>query len=91
MHPIIIKGPNGISEENFLLLFIKLGKTAIKATIEELNITNGIAIQPNQKPIADNNLASPNPIPSLFLKTLYKKIIDQIIPYPNTPPIREFI
>ena len=91
MHPIIIKGPNGISDENFLLLFIKLGKTTNNATIEELNITNGIAIQPNQKPIADNNLASPNPIPSLFLKTLYIKIIAQIIPYPNTPPIREFI
>ena len=70
MHPIIIKGPNGISDENFLLLLIKLGKTEISATIEELNITSGIAIQPNQKPIADNNFASPNPIPSLFLKIL---------------------
>ena len=79
MHPIIIKGPNGISDENFLLLFIKLGKTVSSATIEELNITNGIAIQPNQKPIADNNFASPNPITSLFLKTLFKKIIAQII------------
>ena len=91
MHPIIIKGPNGISDENFLLLFIKLGKTTNNATIEELNITKGIEIHPNQKPIADNNLASPNPIPSLFLKTLYIKIIAQIIPYPNIPPIREFI
>ena len=66
----MIKGPKGISEENFLLLFIKLGKTEIKATIDELNITNGIEIQPNQKPIAANNFASPSPIPSLFLKTL---------------------
>jgi hypothetical protein len=48
IHPIIIKGPKGISEVSFLLLFIKLGVTVISATTEEINITNGIEIQPNQ-------------------------------------------
>ena len=38
--------------------------------IDEMKITKGIAIQPNQNPITDSNFASPNPIPSLFLKTL---------------------
>ena len=70
IHPIIIKGPKGISEVSFLLLFIKLGVTVISATTEEINITNGIEIQPNQKPITANNFASPNHIPSLFLITL---------------------
>ena len=70
MHPIIINGPNGISDENFLLLFIKLGITEIKATIEEVNRMNGTEIQPNQKPITANNFASPKPIPSFFLNIL---------------------
>ena len=44
--------------------------TLIKATAEEKNITKGIEIQPNQKPITETNLASPKPIPSLFLNFL---------------------
>ena len=58
--------------------------------IEEKNKIKGIDIHPNQKPIADNNLASPNPMPSLFFNFLYPKIIIQIIKYPITPPIKEF-
>ncbi len=50
---------------------------------------NGIEIQPNQNPRADKSFASPKPIPSLFLILLYKNINNQIIEYPNTPPIRE--
>ena len=65
-----MNGPNGIIDESFFFLLIKLGKTVNKAITEELNITNGIAIHPSQKPIAANNFASPSPIPSLFLKTL---------------------
>ena len=52
---------------------------------------NGNEIHPNQKPIAANNLASPSPIPSLFLIFLYKKIINQIIKYPEIPPIKELM
>ena len=37
---------------------------------DEINKTNGIDSQPNQKPIAANNFASPSPIPSLFLTFL---------------------
>ena len=69
-HGIIINGPKGISDESFLLLSTKLGSTEIRATIEELNITNGIAIQPNQKPMTAKSFASPKPMPSLFLTCL---------------------
>ena len=65
-----MKGPNGISDDRVLFFFIRLGITENKAIIEELKITKGIAIQPNQNPITDNNFASPKPKPSLFLKTL---------------------
>ena len=51
----------------------------LEALIDEKKITIGMLAQPNQKPIADNNFASPSPIPSLFLIFLYKNIIDQII------------
>jgi hypothetical protein len=84
-------GPNGICEDIVLEFFNKLGITLSKAITDDKNKINGIAIHPNQKPIADNNLASPNPIPSLFLKILYTKIITQIIPYPIIPPIKELI
>ena len=67
IHPIIIKGPKGISEVSFLLLFIKLGVTVISATTEEINITNGIEIQPNQKPITANNFFHLIPYPLCFL------------------------
>ena len=56
---------------------------------EEKNKIKGIDIHPNQKPIADNNFASPNHMPSLFFNFLYPKIIIQIIKYPTTPPISE--
>ena len=59
--------------------FINEGKVDIKAIKDEKNKINGNEIHPNQKPIAANNLASPSPIPSLFLIFLYKKIINQII------------
>ena len=70
MHPKIINGPNGIWEDIFLLFLIKLGITENKATTDEIKITKGIDIQPNQNPIADNNFASPKPIPSFFLTCL---------------------
>ena len=60
-------GPKGIWDESFFLFFIKSGITLIKATVDEKKITKGIEIQPNQKPITERSLASPNPIPSLFL------------------------
>ena len=77
--PIIKKGPYGISEESFRVLFINDGKTVANAIIDEKKITIGILTQPNQNPIADNKFASPSPIPSLFLIFLYKNIIDHII------------
>ena len=49
------------------------GNAITRAIIDEKNNTKGIEYQPNQNPIADNSLASPNPIPSLFLIFLYKK------------------
>ena len=48
----------------------------------------GRQIQPNQKPIAAKSFAS-QPIPSIFFN-FYKKIINQIIVYPATPPMIEF-
>ena len=56
--------------ENFFDLFIKLGATDNNAIIDDRKITKGIENHPNQNPIADNNLASPNPIPSFFLISL---------------------
>ena len=67
---MIMNGPKGICDESFFLFLIKSGITLIKATNDEKNITNGIDIQPNQKPITESNFASPNPIPSLFLNFL---------------------
>jgi len=89
--PRIIYGPNGIWEDKFLDLLINEGKENIKAIIDDRNKTKGIETQPNQNPIADNSLASPKPIPSLFLIFLYVKIIDHIIKYPMTPPINELM
>ena len=40
------------------------------AMTDEKNITKGIEAHPNQKPITESNLASPKPIPSLFLNFL---------------------
>ena len=42
----------------------------MRAIADEKKITKGIEIQPNQKPINETNLASPKPIPSLFLNFL---------------------
>ena len=56
--------------DKFLDLFIKLGIANTKAIKDEKNNMKGIDIQPNQKPIADKSLASPKPIPSLFLNLL---------------------
>ena len=64
---IIMYGPKGISEDKPFDFFNKLGVIEINAIIEDKNIIKGIDIQPNQKPITANNLASPNPIPSFFL------------------------
>ncbi len=60
-------GPKGILDDIFLDLFIKEGITNINATAEDINITNGMLVQPNQNPITAINFASPSPIPSLFL------------------------
>ncbi len=54
----------------FFVFLIKLGTEIIKADKEEKNKTKGIAIHPNQNPITDKSLASPKPIPSLFLNFL---------------------
>ena len=89
--PRTINGPKGIWEDKFFLFFINEGKVAIKAIKDEKNKINGNEIHPNQKPIAAYNLASPSPIPSLFLIFLYKKIINQIIKYPEIPPIKELM
>ena len=89
--PRIIYGPNGIWDDKFLDLLIKDGKDNPKAIMDDRNNTKGIETQPNQNPTADNSLASPNPIPSLFLTFLYTKIINHIIKYPITPPINELI
>ena len=70
IHPKIIKGPKGICEDIDFEFFIKLGITLNKAIIEDKNIIKGIDTHPNQNPIAANNLASPNPIPSFFLTAL---------------------
>ena len=63
-------GQKGFVTKIFFLFFIKSGITLIKATVDEKKITKGIEIQPNQKPITERSLASPNPIPSLFLNFL---------------------
>ena len=67
---MIMKGPKGICEERFFLFLIKSGMTLMRAIADEKKITNGIETQPNQKPITETNLASPKPIPSLFLSFL---------------------
>ena len=89
--PRTIYGPNGIWEDKFLDLLTNDGNENPKAIIEDKNNTKGIETQPNHNPIADNSLASPKPIPSLFLIFLYAKIINHIIEYPRTPPINELI
>ena len=89
--PRIIYGPNGIWDDKFLDLLINDGKDNPKAIMDDRNNTKGIETQPNQNPIADNSLASPKPIPSLFLTFLYTKIINHIIKYPITPPINELM
>ena len=67
MVPNIINGPKGICDDNFFDLLNKSGKTLNNASIEEKNITNGIDIHPNQKPITAKSFASPKPMPSFFL------------------------
>ena len=67
MHPKIIKGPKGICEDIDLDFFNKLGITLNRAITDDKNITKGIEIHPNQKPIADRSFASPKPMPSFFL------------------------
>ena len=64
---MIMYGPKGICEDIDFEFFNKLGITLNKAIIDDKNITKGIEIHPNQKPIADKSFASPKPIPSLFL------------------------
>ena len=54
----------------FFLFLIKSGITLNRAIADEKKIINGIETQPNQKPIAESNLASPKPMPSLFLNFL---------------------
>lgn len=83
-------GPKGILVCKFFVLLSKLGTFVINAIKEEKNKIKGRQIQPNQKPIAAKSFASPNPIPSIFFNFLYKKIINQIIVYPATPPMIEF-
>ena len=63
-------GPNGICEDIVFDFLIRDGVTIRSATTEDIKIIKGIHIQPNQKPIAESNFASPNPIPSLFLNFL---------------------
>jgi len=46
---------------------------------------------PNNRPIPAINLASPSPMPSIFFKVLYKKIINQILKYPIIPPMRDWL
>ena len=67
---MIMYGPKGICEDIDFEFFNKLGMTVNKAIIDDKNITKGIDIHPNQNPIADKSLASPKPIPSLFLTCL---------------------
>ena len=64
---MIMKGPKGICEERFFLFLTKSGTALTSAIADEKNIIKGIDTQPNQKPIAESNLASPNPIPYFFL------------------------
>ena len=65
-------GPNGISEDILFVFFKRDGIAKTSAIKEEKNITKGKLAQPNQNPITANNFASPRPIPSFFLITLYK-------------------
>ena len=67
---MMIYGPKGICEDIVLEFFIKLGATLNKAMIDDKKIMNGIANQPNQKPMTAKSFASPNPIPSFFLSCL---------------------
>ena len=60
-------GPKGICEDSDFEFFNKLGITLNKAITEYKNITKGIEIHPNQKPIADKSFASPKAFPSFFL------------------------
>ena len=67
---MIMYGPKGICEDSDFEFFNKLGITLNRAITDDKNITKGIEIHPNQNPIADKSLASPKPIPSLFLTCL---------------------
>ena len=67
---MIMYGPKGICEDSDFEFFNKLGITLNRAITDDKNITKGIEIHPNQNPIADKSLASPKPIPSLFLNCL---------------------
>ena len=67
---MIMYGPKGICEDRDFERFNKLGITLNKAIIDDKKIINGIANQPNQKPMTAKSFASPNPIPSFFLSCL---------------------
>ena len=67
---MMMYGPKGICEDIDFEFFNKLGTTLNNAITEDKKIINGIANQPNQKPITAKSFASPNPIPSFFLTCL---------------------
>ena len=62
---ILLDGKDGATDA--FVFLDELAKTFSAGGNNNLKITNGIEIHPNQKPITANNFASPNPIPSLFL------------------------
>ena len=62
-----IKGPKGIWVLRFFELFKREGITEIKPNIADKNNIKKTDCQPNSKPIANINFASPKPIASIFL------------------------
>ena len=70
MQAKIINGPKGIFDVRFFFLLIKDGLTNNNPNTEEIKRTGRIDCQPNKHPIPAINLASPKPIPSIFLTTL---------------------
>ena len=71
---MIMYGPKGICEDIDFEFFNKLGITLNKAIIDDKNITKGIEIHPNQKPIADKVLHLLNPFPLFFLFVCKNKL-----------------
>ena len=86
-----MKGPKGISDLIVFCFFNNEGATKNKPRIEERKRINGTDCHPNSKPTPAINLASPSPMPSIFFKVLYKKIINQILKYPMIPPMRDWL